>query len=45
MIYQELECSRAALADFERYLELSPAATTATKSAAALSTCGANQRD
>ena len=24
MIYQELECSRAALADFERYLELSP---------------------
>jgi regulator of sirC expression with transglutaminase-like and TPR domain len=22
MIYQELECSRAALADFERYLEL-----------------------
>lgn len=25
MIYQELECSRAALVDFERYLELSPA--------------------
>ena len=24
MIYQELECSRAALADFSRYLELSP---------------------
>ncbi len=24
MIYQELECSRAALADFERYLELYP---------------------
>jgi len=24
MIYQELECSRAALADFQRYLELSP---------------------
>ena len=24
MIYQELECARAALADFERYLELSP---------------------
>ncbi len=24
MIYQELECSRAALADFERYLKLSP---------------------
>ena len=24
MIYQELECPRAALADFERYLELSP---------------------
>jgi regulator of sirC expression with transglutaminase-like and TPR domain len=24
MIYQELECSRASLADFERYLELSP---------------------
>jgi len=24
MIYQELECSRAALADFERYLDLSP---------------------
>jgi len=24
MIYQELECSRAALADFERYLELFP---------------------
>ena len=24
MIYQELECFRAALADFERYLELSP---------------------
>jgi len=24
MIYQELECSRAALADFERYLELAP---------------------
>lgn len=24
MIYQELECSRTALADFERYLELSP---------------------
>jgi regulator of sirC expression with transglutaminase-like and TPR domain len=25
MIYQELECARAALADFEAYLELSPA--------------------
>jgi regulator of sirC expression with transglutaminase-like and TPR domain len=24
LIYQELECSRAALADFERYLQLSP---------------------
>jgi len=31
--------------DFERYLELSPACDDRDESAAALSTCGANQRD
>jgi hypothetical protein len=45
MIYQELERSRAALADFERYLQLSPVATTATRAVAASSNCSDNRRD